>query len=51
MIFDDWFNFRGNPNLGEQKACNEWLEENPRIQLIPYVRWAMTQQSFIVIIS
>lgn len=24
IIFDDWFCFRGNPNLGEQKAFNEW---------------------------
>jgi O-methyltransferase len=24
IIFDDWYCFRGNPNLGEQKAFNEW---------------------------
>lgn len=24
LIFDDWYHFRGNPNLGEQKAFREW---------------------------
>lgn len=24
IIFDDWYCFRGNPNLGEQRAFNEW---------------------------
>ena len=24
IVFDDWYCFRGNPNLGEQRAFNEW---------------------------
>lgn len=24
IIFDDWYCFRGNPELGEQRAFNEW---------------------------
>jgi len=24
IIFDDWYCFRGNPGLGEQRAFNEW---------------------------
>lgn len=24
LIFDDWYTFRGNPNLGEQRAFREW---------------------------
>jgi O-methyltransferase len=24
VIFDDWYSFRGNPRLGEQKAFSEW---------------------------
>jgi O-methyltransferase len=24
IIFDDWYTFRGNPNLGEQRAFHEW---------------------------
>ena len=26
LIFDDWYHFRGNPNLGEQKAFREWQD-------------------------
>lgn len=48
LIFDDWFNFKANPNLGEQRACREWLEENPQFSLTPFARWGVTQQSFIV---
>jgi len=48
IIFDNWFNFKANPNKGEQAACGEWLKENPEIKLIPYARWGMTQMSFIV---
>ena len=48
IIFDDWFSYKANPNKGEQRACNEWLEQNPKIRLVPYVRWGMTQMSFIV---
>lgn len=48
LIFDDWFNFKANPNLGEQGACREWLEKHPQIYLTPLARWGVTQQSFIV---
>ncbi len=48
IIFDDWFNFHASPELGEQKACSEWLKKTPHIQLVPYARWGMTQHSFIV---
>ena len=29
VIFDEWFQFRGNPFLGEQRAFSEWREEHP----------------------
>ena len=48
IIFDEWFTFKGDPNKGEQKACNEWLNENKHIKLIPYVRYKTYQMSFIV---
>ncbi len=48
LIFDDWFSFKANPNLGEQKACKEWLWKNPQLSLTPFARWGVTQQSFIV---
>ena len=48
IIFDDWFSFKARPDLGEQRACKEWLEQNPGISLIEYARWGMGQVSFIV---
>ena len=48
IIFDDWFAFKGNPNRGEQRACSEWLEANPGLELIPFARFGLTQQAFIV---
>lgn len=36
LIFDDWFEFRGRPDLGVQRACWEWVATNPQIKLMPY---------------
>jgi len=33
IAFDDWRCFRNHPNFGEQKACREWLSQNPNISL------------------
>lgn len=33
IIFDDWRCYRNHPDFGEQRACREWLESNPKIQL------------------
>lgn len=33
ILFDDWRCFRNLPTFGEQRACREWLAENPQIQL------------------
>ncbi|MDQ1639504.1 MAG: O-methyltransferase [Pyrinomonadaceae bacterium] len=33
VLFDDWKCFRNSPDLGEQRACREWLAENPQITL------------------
>ena len=49
IIFDDWYSFKADPNLGEQKACNEWVEKNKNINLIPYGKYGHNfQMSFIV---
>mgnify|MGYP003599663138 CR=1 FL=1 len=26
LIFDDWFSYKGNPSMGEQRAFYEWIE-------------------------
>lgn len=36
IMFDDWFNYRGNPNKGEQRAFYEWLKKNPKIKAIEF---------------
>tara|TARA_R110001583_G_scaffold178083_2_gene333785 strand:+ start:10693 stop:11436 length:744 start_codon:yes stop_codon:yes gene_type:complete len=33
ILFDDWRVFRNLPDYGEQRACREWLDENPHISL------------------
>jgi len=33
VLFDDWRCFRNLPDFGEQRACREWLSENPHITL------------------
>lgn len=33
IIFDDWRCFRNQPDFGQQRACREWLESNPKIRL------------------
>lgn len=33
LAFDDWRNFRNQPDFGEQKAVGEWLAKNPAIKL------------------
>ena len=36
LIFDDWYYNQGRTDLGEPRACREWLERNPNLELIPY---------------
>ena len=48
IIFDDWYNFKSDPNKGEQKACKEWLQKNSHIKLIEYGNNQLTQKMFIV---
>lgn len=48
IIFDDWYNYKSDPNKGEQAACKEWLENNPNINLIEYGNNSLTQKMFIV---
>lgn len=38
LVFDDWFYNQGRSDMGEQRACREWLRNNPQIELIDYKR-------------
>ncbi len=33
LAFDDWRCYRNHPDFGEQRACREWLDSNPRLHL------------------
>jgi len=48
IIFDDWYNFKGNPNLGEQRAFGEWLAENPDWIATQYQKEGTWRNSFII---
>lgn len=47
LLFDDWFNYKGRKDCGEQKAVNEWLKST-NLQLTPYFPYGTFCQSFIV---
>ncbi|MDE3180562.1 MAG: hypothetical protein KGM47_12995 [Acidobacteriota bacterium] len=47
LIFDDWFCFRGNPGLGEQRAFNEWARALPDWRFTEYQKEGPWRMSFI----
>jgi O-methyltransferase len=47
LAFDDWHCFRSRPDMGEQKACAEWLSRNPQITLSHYHDFHWAGRSFI----
>ena len=47
LVFDDWYCFKGYPHLGEEGACNAWLQENANIKLVPFRRFGWHGMSFI----
>jgi O-methyltransferase len=48
IIFHDWFRFKGSPEQGEQRACREWLAQNPQIELTEYWREGPQAVAFMV---
>ena len=47
IIFDDWYCFYGNPDLGEQKAFNEWKETMADWVFTEYQKEGPWRNSFI----
>ena len=47
IIFDDWYNFKGNPNLGEQRAFAEWSEDMTDWAFVQYQKEGPWRNSFI----
>ena len=48
IIFDDWYHFKGNPDLGEQKAFKDWLDANPEWIATQYQKEGPWRNSFIL---
>jgi hypothetical protein len=48
IIFDDWFSFNADPTKGIQRACREWLKQNPNILLQDWHVFGPFGKSFIV---
>ena len=48
LIFDDWYSFRGNPALGEQRAFHEWAPTLPHLTFTEFQKEGPWRNSFIV---
>lgn len=47
IVFDDWYCFRGSPNLGEQRAFNEWKPTMPDWIFTEYQKEGPWRNSYI----
>ncbi len=48
LLFDDWFNYRGRPDRGEQRAFREWLSVHPEFSAVEYHKFGWSGNSFII---
>lgn len=48
ILFDDWRCYRNLPTFGEQRACAEWLEKNPKLVLNEFISFGFHGMSFTV---
>ena len=48
LLFDDWRCYRNLADFGQQRACREWLERNPKISLNEFVDFGFHGQAFTV---
>jgi O-methyltransferase len=48
LLFDDWRCYRNLADFGQQRACREWLERNPKITLNEFVDFGFHGQAFTV---
>jgi len=47
LCFDDYFAFRGRPDMGEQRALAEFQRANPEVRMTPYVVFGSLGMSFL----
>jgi hypothetical protein len=48
IIFDDWYRYNGSRYKGERRACREWLEMNPDIELEKFWQQGPQAVAFLV---
>lgn len=48
LVLDDWFFYRGRPDMGERRAFTEWLKRNPDISCIEFHKYYWHGNSFIL---
>ena len=51
ILFDDYYCYHGRPDRGEQAAIHDWLTANPKLNLVPFKRYANVGMAFIVNIN
>jgi O-methyltransferase len=48
VFFDDWLAYRADPNAGEQRAFREWLDANPHLSAVEFLRVGWHGFSFVM---
>ena len=48
LVMDDWFFYKGRPDMGERKAFAEWLNINPNISFTEFHKYSWHGNSFIL---
>ena len=48
LMFNDFYRFKGSPDLGERRAFTEFLAASPRIRVTDYAKFSSVGQAFIV---
>lgn len=48
VCFDDFFNYKGNPEQGEQRALSEFLSANEDLKFVPWFAYNPLGKAFIV---
>lgn len=48
IIFDDYFCYRADPKIGEQRAFREWLDMSPGFSAVELMRFSWHENSFVI---
>jgi O-methyltransferase len=48
MLFDDWNDWNGNPELGQQRAFREFLDQHPGWRIDPFMLFDDHGQGFVL---